>query len=61
MRINFMIFWHFLLFLFAAEDSSQWHGDPHIHTAQDEVANKVKCLFWVSLSIAFSIMFSKLH
>ena len=61
MRIHFMIFGHFLLFLFAAEDTSQWHGDPHIHTAQNEVANKVKCLFWVSLSIAFSIMFSKLH
>ena len=61
MKTHFMIFWHFLLFLFAAEDTSQWHGDPHIHAAQNEVANKVKSLFWVSLSIAFSIMFSKLH
>ena len=60
MRLNFMIFWHFLLFLFAAEDSSQSYGDPHIHAAQNEVANKVKCLLWISLSIAFSIMFSKL-
>ena len=61
MRINFMMFWHFLMFLFAAEDSSQWHGAPHMNTARNEVANKVKCLFWVSLSIAYSIMFSKLH
>ena len=42
MRINFMMFWHFLMFLFAAEDSSQWHGAPHMNTARNEVANKVK-------------------
>lgn len=61
MRNKLIIFLHFLLLLYTVEDSSQWYGGPHIHAAKKEVANKVKFLFWFSLSIAFSLMISKLH
>ena len=42
MRSKLKIFLHFLLFLFTAEDSSQWYAGPHIHATKNEVANKVK-------------------
>ena len=61
MKNTFIGFFHFLLFMFAAEDSSQRFGNSHFHVENNEVANKVKCFFWVSLSIVFSLMISKLH
>lgn len=61
MRNNLMIFLHFLLFLFAVEDSSEWYSGSHNHAANNGMAIKVKFLFWFLLSIAFSLMISKLH
>ena len=61
MKNKFIGLLHFLFFLFAAEDSSQSYAGPNLHTKNNEVANKVKCFFWFSLSIVFSLMISKLH
>jgi hypothetical protein len=61
MRSNSLKIFNFLLFIFAAEDSSRWYDNPHIHAAKNEVANRVKYLIWFSLSIAFSLMLSKLN
>ncbi len=61
MKNKFIGFFHFLLFLFAAEDSSQIYGGPNIYAENNEMANKAKCFFWFSLSIIFSLMISKLN
>lgn len=61
MKNAFIGFFHFLLFLFAAEDSSQSYGGANIQIKNIAVVKKVKCLFWLSLSIAFSLVISQLH
>lgn len=61
MKTIFIGIYHFLLFLFVAEDSSQSYGGANIQIENNGVAKKVKCLFWFSLSIAFSLVISKLH
>jgi len=51
----------FFLFLFSAEDSSQGYGWPRVTLAGKGLANKAKCLFWFSASIALSLLVSNLR
>ena len=45
MRNKLRYFLHFLLFLFTAEDSSQWHGDSPIHAEKMRWQTKLNAYF----------------
>ena len=61
MNINLMTFLHFMLFLLAPEDSSQWGSSSSHACHENDVTNTFKFLFWFTLSIVLSLMISKLH